>query len=140
VPVETKLNTTVKRGGKELQETIALNGSWKESDLSWRASTRPGLRYWLRTVPLSADEKKKADLRAEGLALVVKDMEADRTAGLSKAGLRVGDVIIAVDGKAEAMTESQFLAYVRLSHSPDDQVKLTVLRGKERLDLTIPMW
>jgi predicted metalloprotease with PDZ domain len=139
-PVETKLDATVKHSGKELRKTIALNGSWKESDMSWRASTRPGLRYWLRTVPLSADEKKNADLATDRLALVVKDMEAERTAGLSKAGLRIRDVIVAVDGKTEAMTESQFLAYLRLKHPPGDQVKLTVLRGKERLDLTIPMW
>jgi hypothetical protein len=139
-PVETKVVAVLKRGGKEMRKTIALSGSWKESDLGWRASTRPGLRYWLRSVPLSPAEKKQADLAADRLALVVKDMEAKRTAGPRKAGLRVGDVIIAVDGKTKAMTESQFLAYVRLNHGPDDQVKLTVLRGKERLDLTIPMW
>src|SRR5262245_59954790 len=112
----------VKRSGKEFHKTIALNGSWKESDLSWRASTRPGLRYWLRTVPLSADDKKKADLAADRLALEVKDMEGERTAGLSKARLRVRDVIVSVDGKTEAMTESQFLAYLRLKHPPGDQV------------------
>ena len=79
-------------------------------------------------------------LAADRLALVVKDMQAERTTGPRKAGLRVGDVIIAVDGKTGAMTESQFLAYVRLSHPPGDCVRLTVLRGKEHLDLTIPMW
>jgi predicted metalloprotease with PDZ domain len=139
-PVESKVVVVLKRGGKELRKTMALSGSWKESDLSWRASTWPGLRYWLHTVPLSAAEKKRADIAANRLALVVKGMEAKRTAGPRKAGLRVGDVIIAVDGKTGAMTESQFLAYVRLSHPPGEQVKLTVLRGKERLDLTIPMW
>jgi predicted metalloprotease with PDZ domain len=139
-PVETKVVAALKRGGKELRKTIVLSGSWKESDLSWRASTWPGLRYWLHTVPLSAAEKKQADLAADRLALVVKDMQAERTAGLRKASLRVGDVIIAVDGKTGAMTESQFLACVRLGHPPGDQVKLTVLRGKERLDLTIPTW
>jgi hypothetical protein len=139
-PVETKVVAALKRGGKELRTTIALSGPWKESDLSWRASTRPGLRYGLHTAPLSAAERKQADLAADRLALVVKHMEAERTAGPRKAGLRVGDVIIAVDGKTGAMTESQFLTYVRLSHPPGEQVKLTVLRGKERLDLTIPMW
>jgi hypothetical protein len=138
--VETSVSATLHRDGKELRKAIALGDPWKESDLSWRASTWPGLRYWLHTVPLSAAEKKQADLAADRLALVVRDMVAERTAGPRKAGLRVGDVIIAVDGKTEAMTESQFLAYVRLNHGPDDQVKLTVLRGKERLDLTIPMW
>jgi hypothetical protein len=120
-PVETKVVMVLKRGGEELRKTIALGGSWKESDLSWRASTRPGLRYGLHTVPLSAAEKRQADLADDRLALVVKDMEAERTAGLRKAGLRAGDVIIEVDGKTGAMTESQFLAYVRLSHPPGEQ-------------------
>jgi hypothetical protein len=139
-PAETEVVAVLKRGDQELRKSIALSGSWKESDLSWRASTGVGLRYGLHTVPLSAAEKKRADLSADSLALVVKDMEAQRTAGPREAGLRVGDVIIVVDGKTGAMTESQFLAYVRLSHPPGDQVKLTVLRGKERQDLTIPMW
>jgi hypothetical protein len=139
-PVKTKLVVVLKRGGKELRKTLSLSGAWKESDLSWRASTRPGLRYGLRSEPLSAAKRKQVDVAADRLALVVKDMEAERTTGLRKAGLRVGDVIIAVDGKTGAMTESQFLAHVRLSHPPDDEVKLTVLRGKERMDLTIPMW
>jgi membrane-associated protease RseP (regulator of RpoE activity) len=139
-PVETKVVAALKRGSKELRKTITLSGTWKESDLSWRASTGPGLRYGLSTVPLSDAEKKQAKLADDRLALMVKHMVAERTAGLRKAGLRVGDVIIAVDGKSHAMTESQFLAYVRLNHGPDDQVKLTVLRGKERVELAVPMW
>ena len=139
-PVETTVVAALKRGGKELPKTIVLSGSWKESDLSWRASTWPGLRYWLHTVPLEAAKKREADLAADRLALVVKEMDAERNAGPRKAGLRVGDVIVAVDGRTGAMTESQFLAYVRLRHPPGDQVKLTLLRGKEELELTIPMW
>jgi serine protease Do len=139
-PAETTLVAVLNRGGKELRKTIALSGSWKESDLSWRASTGLGLRYGLLTVPLSASEKRKLDVAADRMALVVKGLVAARTAGLRKAGLRVGDVIIAVDGKTGAMTESQFLVYIRLNHAPDDQVKLTVLRGNGSLDLTIPMW
>jgi S1-C subfamily serine protease len=139
-PVEAKVVAALKRGGEELRKTMALSGSWKESDLSWRASTWPGLRYGLQTAPLSAAERKQADLAADRLALKVKHMEPERTAGPRKAGLRVGDVIIAVDGKTAAMTESQLLAHVRLRHPPGDQLKLTVLRRKEHLDLTIPMW
>src|SRR5262249_12184718 len=139
-PVETKVTATVKRDGKELQKTIALSGAWKESDLSWRASSWPGLRYWLRTTPLSAEEKRKASRATDRLALAVKDMVAERTEGPRKAGLCVGDIIIAIDGKTAAMTESQFLAYVRLNHGPDDKVKLTILRGKERVELAVPMW
>jgi hypothetical protein len=30
--------------------------------------------------------------------------------------------------------------YLRLKHGPKDAVKLTVLRGTERTELTVPMW
>jgi hypothetical protein len=140
VPVDAKVVAGLKRGDKELRKTLTLSGSWKESDLSWRASTWSGLRYGLQTDPLSTAKKKQANLAEDRLALVIKYMHAERTAGPRKAGLRVGDVIVAVDGKTSALTESQFLASLRLKHLPGDRVKLTVLRGQERLDLTIPMW
>ena len=38
------------------------------------------------------------------------------------------------------LTEGQFLAYVRLNHPPGDKMKLTILRGKERQELEVPMW
>jgi predicted metalloprotease with PDZ domain len=139
-PVETKVVAVLDRDGKELRKTISLSGSWKESDLSWRASTGPGLRYGLLATSLTAAEKRQRDIAADRLALMVKEMAPPRTAPLRQAGLRVGDLIVAVDGKTGAMTESQFLTYVRLNHPPGDQVKLTVLRGQERRDLPVPMW
>jgi hypothetical protein len=60
-----------------------------------------------------------------------------------RAGARQGTDAPSSDGGATesaAITGSQFLAYVRLSHPPGDHVKLTVLLGNERLNLTVPMW
>jgi hypothetical protein len=45
-----------------------------------------------------------------------------------------------VDGKGGAMTESRFLAYVRLHHPRGDRMRLTVLRDNERRVVTVPMW
>jgi S1-C subfamily serine protease len=63
-----------------------------------------------------------------------------RAAKVQQAGLRMNDVIVAVDGKTGAMTESDFLVYLRLTHGPKDSVKFAVLRGNERRDVTIPLW
>jgi len=52
----------------------------------------------------------------------------------------MNDVIVAVDAKTAAMTESDFLVYLRLTHGPKDSVKFTVLRGDQRRDLTVPLW
>ncbi|MDB5171250.1 MAG: hypothetical protein JWN51_23 [Phycisphaerales bacterium] len=50
-----------------------------------------------------------------------------------KAGLKVGDVIIALNGKPVKGVEN--LAFMLLGHKPGDQVALHVLRGEETLDV-----
>jgi hypothetical protein len=140
VGAEARLVAALDRGGKELRATLVLRGPWREADLSWRRSTGLGLRYGLLVDPLSAAEKRRRDVPADGLALRVKAMAEPRAAPLVQAGLRVGDVIVAVDGKGGAMTESRFLAYVRLHHPRGDRVRLTVLRDNERRVVTVPMW
>ncbi|MBI3467381.1 MAG: PDZ domain-containing protein [Planctomycetes bacterium] len=139
-PVETELAATVRRDGTMTQKTIALNGPWKESDLTWRASSGPGLRYGLGAVPLADAEKRQRDIPADSLALRVSKLYAPRAAKLKDAGLREGDVIVAVDGNTTAISESQFLASLRLDHPPDGSVTFTVLRDGRREDLKIPMW
>jgi hypothetical protein len=140
VPAETTLKATVKRKGETLDKEIALKGNWKESDIGWRASSWYGLRQGLKTEPLPAAEREKRGIEGDKLALAVKGMFGKGAPKLQQAGLRVGDVIVAVDGKTPAMTESQFLVDLRLRHGPDDSVRLTVLRGDRRMELTVPMW
>jgi len=42
--------------------------------------------------------------------------------------LKKGDVIVAMDGKTDSLTESQFLVKLRLEHGPGDSVKFTSAR------------
>jgi S1-C subfamily serine protease len=94
----------------------------------------------MKVDPLPPGEKKKYGIAADDLALVIKGLSGRGAPKLQEAGLRANDIIVAVDGKTKAMTESQFLAYLRLQHGPSDTVKLTILRGEKRQDLTLPMW
>ena len=59
---------------------------------------------------------------------------------VQQAGLKQGDVIVAVEGKSEPLSESDFLVNLRTQRGPKDSVKLTILRGKERQELTVPLW
>ncbi len=90
--------------------------------------------------PLSAADKKNRGIEPDELALAVKGLFGKGAPKLQAAGLRNGDVIVAVDGKSEGMTESAFLANLRLAHGPKDSVKFTVLRGEKTEELTIQMW
>jgi predicted metalloprotease with PDZ domain len=137
VPAQTKLTVNFKRGSQMLEKTLSLSSAWKESDLSWRESSwalRPGL--W--TVPMSDGQKLEKGIPADALGLRVKWVFGKDSAA-TKAGLRDGDIIVAVDGKTAAMTEGQFIAYVRLNHPPADKVRLTLLRGGKREDVLMQL-
>ena len=118
-------------------KTITLSGSWKETDLSWR-ETSWALRPGLQTVPLSPEQKQAGNVSAEALALRVKWIRSE-AAYVKEAGLREGDLIVAVDGKTAAMNESQFLAYVRLNHPSGETVRLTLQRGSQTEDVLLPV-
>jgi hypothetical protein len=139
-PDESQLALTLKRGDEKLKKTVTLSGNWKQSDIAWRASSWYGLRHGLKTEPLSAADKKARGLVEDDLALAVKGMFGKGGPKLQQAGLRMNDVIVAVDGKTDAMSESDFLIWLRLNHGPKDSVKFTVLRGDDRRELTVPMW
>jgi S1-C subfamily serine protease len=94
----------------------------------------------LKVEPLSSAERQSRGLASGDGALVVKGMFGKGAPPLQKAGLKNGDVIVAVDGSEAPQTESDFLVDLRLKHGPRDSVRFTVLRGKERRELTIPMW
>src|SRR5262249_38143747 len=53
---DAKIPVTFRRGGATLSKTLALNGSWRETDLTWRASSWGGLRLGLQTIPLADAE------------------------------------------------------------------------------------
>jgi S1-C subfamily serine protease len=140
VPAETTLKATVQRQGSTLDKDLALTGNWKESDIAWRASSWYGLRQGLKTEPLSDADKEKRGIPANQLALAVRGLFGKGAPKLQQAGLKTGDVIVAMDGKSAPMNESQFLIDLRLRHGPDESVRFTVLRGDQRLELTVPLW
>jgi predicted metalloprotease with PDZ domain len=139
-PAETKLTATLLRGGSLLTRTITLGGDWKKTDLMWRGSSGPGLRYGLWTEALARREKEHRGLNEGAMAISVKNLFLPRADPLAKAGLKVGDVIVAIDGKPTLVDETDFFTYLRLNHPPGDRVRLTILRGKERRELEVPMW
>lgn len=55
-----------------------------------------------------------------------------------QAGLKAGDIIVAVDGKPVPADESHLMACVRLRHPAGDKARLTLLRGKDRIDVLRP--
>jgi serine protease Do len=139
-PSEVKLPATIRRGEKPIESSLSLSGDWKRSDIAWRASSWYGLRQGVKFDPLPETERKSRGIEEGRLALVVKGLFGKGGPKVQKAGLKQGDVIVAVDGDDQRLSESDFLADLRLNKGPKDSVKLTVLRGKERRELEVPLW
>ena len=132
-PVEFTIAVTLKRRGQILNKAIAVSGNWKDTDLSWRETSwsfRPGL--W--TIPLSPEEKSKRKLPQNEPGLLVKWVFGDNQLA-KQAGLKDGDVIVALDGQPVPDDESHFMARIRLNHLPGDKVRLTLLRKGSREDV-----
>jgi hypothetical protein len=139
-PSDGRLPGGVRRDGRFVSVLLPLSGEWKKSDIGWRASSWYGLRQGVKFEPLPAEEKKKRGTGEDELALVVKGLFGKGGPKVQAAGIRQNDVIVAVDGKTQAMTESEFLVDLRLTHGPKDSVKFTILRGDERREISVPMW
>jgi serine protease Do len=139
-PNEGAVPVTFRRAGKTVAQSLALPSAWKKADIAWRASSWYGLRQGFKTEPLSETDKAARGISADSLALVVKNLFGKSAMTVQQAGVQKDDVILAVDGQTKAMTESEFLVHLRLTHGPQDSVRFTILRGSNRHELTVPMW
>jgi hypothetical protein len=80
--------------------------------------------------PLSLAEKADLDLPAEGFAARVHTLQA--TARRRGCPLRIGDILVSVDGVTECPVARTALDYVGLRYAPGDAVGLELIRGRER--------
>ena len=57
----------------------------------------------------------------------------------AQAGLKEGDVIVAINGQPFKMTPQEFQMHVRLSCKKGDDLKLTVVRNGRTTELALPL-
>jgi hypothetical protein len=125
----------VERDGKMLDLTAALPERWWWTDLRFRqSSVDPRSDFDDR--PLSADEKRKLGLAPEGFASEVKYVAGTaKIRGVSD--LRVGDVIVAVDGAERDELANTADLYIKLRRKAGDSVTLDVLRDGKRIRMPL---
>ena len=138
------LSATVKRQGSEKKITIALPQDWRfQSDISRRVGTwdmRAMASGGLLLEDLSAEERNNRGIPNSRMALLVKHAgEYGKHAAAKKAGFLKGDVLVEVDGISRHTTESELIGQMLEKHVPGDKVQATVLRGQERIDLSLPI-
>lgn len=129
-------------GSESGPRTLHLTKGWKVSDFSWRGSmwsAAPRLQFWAPEAP--PEKRRGLNLAENQKAFEVRYIGNDRPGqSVRKAGLRNGDLIVAVDGKPLVdMTSPQFHAYVKLNYQVGDRLPITIVRGGQRMNLEIEL-
>jgi hypothetical protein len=145
---EAALEVEVARGGEPRKASIILVEGWKRGDaveLSWRNDVwemRPNPGFG--GAALTKDEKAKLGLAADAFTLRIDYLidfgphpEDGRNA--KAAGLRKGDVVLAVDGCSDFIHHRHFQAWWRLTREPGKTAILDVLSGSERKKIALPI-
>jgi S1-C subfamily serine protease len=138
------LSAVIFRDGKELPIKIDLPSGWRlKTDISGRVGTwdmRAMVLGGLLLENLPAEEHAKRNLPTDSMALFVKYAgEYGLHAAAKKAGFRKDDVIVSLEGNDQPTTESELIGRLLQTHVPGDKVKAVVLRGRERIDLWLPI-
>jgi hypothetical protein len=134
----------VDRDGTTFPLKITLDKGWRaRDDISWRATSwdlRRMVTGGLVLEDIADSERRDAALPQDTLALRIKYVgQYGAHAAGKQAGFQKDDILIAVDGRSKRMTEGDLMAYLLNEKSAGDRVPMTVLRGRERIGLTMPM-
>ena len=131
----TSVALTVNRNGSPALLTIALPKLWWLTDVRWRQSSVDP-RVYFEDRPLTEAEKRQYRLRPDGFASMVKYVDA--FARMMKSNeLKVGDIIVAVDGVDHDEVAPNAELYIKLRKTPGDVVQLDVLRDGARIRMPL---
>lgn len=131
-PDQGKLPVVVRRRKQTVETHIELKGDWRKSDGHWRESLSP-LRPNLYLRPDPFKERKGAKAGHMGLGIFYPRGPA------AKAGLRGGDLLVAVDGLTEMHAEADFLKYIHIDRPEAKTVELTIIRKGTKSTVTLPI-
>jgi serine protease Do len=143
-PATGSLPAVVKRGGATVSLNLDLSAGWREkADISKRVGTWPMRGMALGGMVLEElgdDERAERGIAKEHMALRAKGVgQFGKHAAAKNAGFQKDDVITEIDGSSSRATEGQLIGRLLQQHKPGERVKTTVLRGKQRVELSLPM-
>ncbi|MFT5300449.1 MAG: hypothetical protein ACI814_001226 [Mariniblastus sp.] len=123
---------------QSLSVELPLPKGWKTlGDPSWRESTHvvgPNSGFW--AVTLSKTERKNLKLDDEKLGLRATAIWGQWA---KQAGVKHGDIIIAIDGRTDDMGIKQLQTHLQMNRNWGDTVSLTVLRKRKPMVLSMKL-
>ncbi len=129
------MKLTVERAGKPVDLDVRLPHLWWKTDIRFRqASIDPRTYFDSRALP--AEKKQELGLKANGFASEVTHVDA--FAQMMKSHeLKVGDVIVSVDGADIDPQADTAEFYIKLRKKAGDSVTLEVLRDGQRIKMPL---
>ena len=89
---------------------------------------------------VNAEERERRGLKSDQLALVAKHVgEYGEHAAAKKAGFLKDDILIEMGGNSSRRTESELIGEMLARFQPGEKVKAVILRGTERIEVSLPM-
>lgn len=126
---------------RPVEITLPLPSGWRQTELSWRKSSRSVPTDWgFRAAALAKFERREAGLPESGLAIRVLSV---KPRGLAQSlGLQKGDVITALADDTRERSLDRLRSDMLRRFGPGDEVRMTVRRGEQTLELRgpFPAW
>ena len=130
------LSIKFRRGDQMVDATLRLVKGWRRNaDVSWRSSVEvvgPNGGFW--GAKASPRQRRQLGVDSDDLALRVTFIWGKWT---WQAGIKNGDVVVAIDGKQTDMNVRQIHAHLQLNRDWGDTVPLVVRRGGKGVTLTM---
>ncbi len=139
--VERQLANPGGSTARSTEVTLSLPSGWRQSELSWRKSSRSVPSDWgFRGAALAKFERREAGLPETGLAIRILSI---KPRGFAQAlGLQKGDIITGLAGETSERSLDRLRSDMLRRFAPGDDVRLTVRRGEETRELSgkFPAW
>lgn len=140
---DASIEVTINHGGASQTKQVALAKGWRKTDIGWRRSRmtlRPSPGFW--AAPAGEKEMKALGaLAPEGgrplRVLFIGNQPEGKSA--QNAGLKVGDLIVAINGQAMNLTTDSFQTWVRLNCKGGEKLALKVVRDGKQMDIAVPL-
>lgn len=143
-PEEGEIAVQVARGGNPVALRLRLGAGWRtKTEISRRVGTwsmRAMVTGGLVLTDLDDEARQQRGIAPTELGLFVKGLGQFGKHGAAKrAGFQKDDVLVAVAGQAGRLSEGELIGRLLESTKIGDALDVTVLRGKERVALKLPM-
>lgn len=143
-PASGSIPALVSRSGAQKSLTISLPAEWRtKTDISKRVGTwqmRAMTSGGMVLEDLADEARTQRGVAQNKLALHVKSVgQYGKHAAAKNAGFKKDDVIVELGGVTGRMTEGELMGHLLTKQQVGEKLPATVLRGAERVSLTLPM-